>query len=118
MDFIYISFNVNIWFILCKCIINFSKRFIYISSFKKKILFKIKVDLSLFFFISYNIVRGFFSSDHFAAIQNSFSQFRFLFLALFIYLLIDNKENIKIMLTGWLILILFVCFDSIYQFFF
>jgi O-antigen ligase len=41
-----------------------------------------------------------------------------LFLALFIYLFIDNKESIKTMLLGWLILILFVCLDSIFQYFF
>ena len=107
------SFYVNVLLILVSFL------FIY-QIFKKKLLFKINLTwvYFYFFFISYNIVRGFFSSDHFAAIQNSFSQFRFLFLALFIYLFIDNKESIKTMLIGWLILILFVCFDSIYQFFF
>ena len=84
------SFYVNVLLILVSFL------FIY-QILKKKLLFKINLTwiYFYFFFISYNIVRGFFSSDYFAAIQNSFSQFRFLFLALFIYLFIDNKESIS-----------------------
>jgi O-antigen ligase len=69
-------------------------------------------------FIFYNFFRGFFASDSLAAIENSFAQLRFLFFALFIYLFIKNKINIKLMISGWTVLILFVCFDSIYQYFF
>jgi O-antigen ligase len=107
------SFYVNLLLILVSFL------FVY-QILKKKLFFKINLTWVHFyiFFILYNIMRGFFASDHFAAIQNSFSQFRFLFLALFIYLFIDNKESIKTMLLGWLILISFVCFDSIYQYFF
>ena len=107
------SFYVNLLLILVSFL------FVY-QILKKKLFFKINLMWVHFyiFFIFYNIVRGFFASDHFAAMQNSFSQFRFLFLALFIYLFIENKESIKTMLLGWLILILFVCLDSIYQYFF
>ena len=106
------SFYVNLLLILVSLL------FVY-QILKKKLFFKINLTWVHFyiFFILYNIMRGFFASDHLAAIQNSFSQFRFLFLALFIYLFIDNKESIKTMLLGWLILISFVCFDSIYQYF-
>jgi hypothetical protein len=71
-----------------------------------------------FFFILYNFIRGFFASDFIAAIESSFSQFRFLFFALFIYFFIKDKESIKTMMVGWLILVLFVCFDAFYQYFF
>jgi O-antigen ligase len=87
---------------------------------KKKLFFKINLTwVHLYIiFIFYNLLRGFFATNHFAAMQNSFSQFRFLFFALFIYLFIKNKQNIRYMIFGWLILVLFVCLDSIYQYFF
>jgi O-antigen ligase len=93
--------------------------FVY-EIFKKKLFFKINLTwVHLYIiFIFYNLLRGFFATNHFAAMQSSLSQFRFLFFALFIYLFIKNKENIKPMIFGWLILVLFVCLDSIYQYFF
>lgn len=107
------SFYVNLLLILVSLL------FIY-EIFKKKIFFKINLAWIYFYiiFIFYNLIRGFFASDFFAAINNSISQFRFLFFALFIYLFIKNKENIKLMIIFWFIIVLFVCFDSIYQYFF
>jgi O-antigen ligase len=110
--------------VLGSTFVNF---FLIFSSFlfiyeviKKKIFFKINVTWIYFYiiFIFYNLLRSIFSTDSIAAIVNSFSQLRFLFFALFIYLFIKNKENIKPMIVGWLALILFVCFDTIYQYFF
>jgi len=93
--------------------------FIYLI-FKKKLFYKINLNWIYCYviFILYNFLRGFFASDYSSAIVNSFTQFRFLFLALFIYLFIPRKENIKTMIIGWFILLLFVCFDSIWQYFF
>ena len=96
-----------------------SSLFIY-EVIKKKLFFKINATWIYFYiiFIFYNLLRGVFSTESIAAIVNSFSQLRFLFFALFIYLFIKNKENIKPMIVGWLALILLVCFDTIYQYFF
>jgi O-antigen ligase len=107
------SIYVNIFLILSSCL------FIY-EIIKKKLFYKTNLLWIYFYiiFIFYNIVRGFFASDSFAAIQNSFSQLRFLFLALFFYLFIEKKENIKPMMVGWLILVLLVSFDALYQYFF
>jgi O-antigen ligase len=87
---------------------------------KKKKYSKINLIWIYFYliFISYNLFRGFFASDPIGAVISSFSQFRFLFFALFFYLCIQNKENLKSMMPGWLALVVLVCLDSIYQYFF
>jgi len=104
---------VNIFLILSSCL------FIY-HIIKNKNYFKINLIWVYLYliFILYNLLRGFFSSDPIAAVISSFSQFRFLFFALFFYLCIQNKENIKPMMSGWLVLVVLVCLDSIYQYFF
>ena len=105
---------VNFFLIFSSCL------FIY-ELIKKKIFYRINNATWIYFyiiFIFYNLLRGFFSTDSIAAIINSFSQLRFLFLALFFYLCVENKNNIKPMMLGWLILIIFVCFDAFYQYFF
>lgn len=107
------SAYVNIFLILSSCL------FIY-HIIKNKNYFKINLIWVYLYliFILYNLLRGFFSSDPIAAAISSFSQFRFLFFALFFYLCIQNKENIKPMMSGWLVLVVLVCLDSIYQYFF
>jgi O-antigen ligase len=107
------STYVNIFLIFSSCL------FIY-EVIKKKSLSKINLVWAYIYiiFIFYNFIRGFFASDSIMAIESSFSQLRFLFLALFFYLFIQNKENIKPMMVGWLVLVLFVCFDALYQYFF
>ena len=107
------SAYVNIFLIL----ISFF--FIY-EIINKKLLFKINIPWVNFYiiFIFYNFFRGFFANDFIMAMQSSLSQFRFLFFALFISLFIKKKENIKFMIVGWLILLLFISFNSLYSFFF
>lgn len=107
------SFYVNIF------LISISFFFIF-EIIRRKLFFKIDIPWVNFyiFFIFYNFCRGFFSDNFMWAIQSSFSQLRFLFFALFIYLFIKKKESIEIMIVGWLILILFVCFNSFYTFVF
>lgn len=107
------SAYVNIFLIFSSCL------FIY-HIIKKKKYFKINLIWIYFYsiFILYNLFRGFFASDSIGAVISSFSQFRFLFFALFFYLCIQNKENIKPMMSGWLALVVLICLDSIYQYFF
>jgi O-antigen ligase len=107
------SAYVNIFLIFSSCL------FIYYI-IKKKKYFKINLIWIYFYsiFILYNLLRGIFASDPIGAVISSFSQFRFLFFALFFYLCIENKENIKNMMPGWLALVVLVCLDSIYQYFF
>jgi O-antigen ligase len=107
------SFFVNAFLIFASLL------FIY-EVIKNKFFYKINLGwINIYVvFIFYNFFRGFFAIDSLAAIENSFAQLRFLFFALFIYLFIKNKINIKLMISGWTVLILFVCFDSIYQYFF
>jgi O-antigen ligase len=101
--------------------------FLFLASFffiyeiiNKKLFHKINIPWVNFYiiFIFYNFYRGFFANDFIMAMQSSFSQLRFLFFALFIYMFIKNKENIKFMMVGWLILLLFISFNSLYSLFF
>lgn len=107
------SAYVNIFLIFSSCL------FIY-HIIKKKKYSKINLIWIYFYliFILYNLFRGFFASDPIGAVISSFSQFRFLFFALFFYLCIQNKQNLKPMMPGWLALVVLVCLDSIYQYFF
>jgi len=104
---------VNIFLIL----ISFF--FIY-EIIKKKLFYKINIPWINFYiiFIFYNFCRGFFANNYIWAVQSSFSQIRFLFFTLFIYLFIKKKQNIEVMMVGWLVLLLFVCFNGFYTFFF
>ena len=107
------STYVNIFLILISFI------FLY-EIIKKKLFYKINIPWVNFYiiFIFYNICRGFFANDFIMAMKSSFSQFRFLFFALFIYLFIKKKQNLDVMMAGWLILLLFLCFNGFYTFFF
>ena len=85
---------------------------------KKKLLHCLKVKWAYLYiiFIFYNIFNSFFSSDFLNAFQSSFSQFRFLFFAFFIYLCIPNLNNLHLIIRTWIGLLLFVCLDGIYQY--
>lgn len=100
-------------------LISISFFFIY-EIIKNKLFYKINTPWVNFYFIFifYNFCRGFFANNFVWAVQSSFSQLRFLFFALFIYLFIKKKQNVEIMMVGWLILLLFVCFNSFYTLFF
>jgi len=73
--------------------------------------------LYLIFFL-YVICTSFFATNYIHALQNSFSQIRFLLFSLFIYLCIPNTKNIDLIIKTWLFFILFVAFDTLIQFYF
>ena len=85
---------------------------------KKKLLHCLKVKWAYLYiiFIFYNIFNSFFSSDFLNAFQSSFSQFRFLFFAFFIYLCIPNLNNLHLIIRTWIGLLLFVCLDAFAMF--
>lgn len=70
----------------------------------------------IFFF--YVICTSFFATNYIHALQNSFSQIRFLLFSLFIYLCISNTKNFDLIIKTWLFFILFVAFDTLIQFYF
>ena len=88
--------------------------------YKKKFFNQIKFSWLLFclFFICYNFIRSIYSLDQLHSLQSSFSQIRFLFFSLFIYLCIPRVTNINFILNFWLVVILAVAFDVLYQYYF
>jgi len=92
--------------------------FVY-ELFKKKLFKEVKLYWVYFYliFILYNIVRSFFAENALHAFQNSFSQIRFLFFSLFIFVCISDIKNLNLIIKTWLIFILFVCIDTFVQFF-
>ena len=94
---------------------------IFLYEFYKKNFFnQIKFSWFLFclIFICYNFIRAIYASDQMHALQSSFSQIRFLFFSLFIYLCIPRVTNINFILNFWLVVILAVAFDVLYQYYF
>ena len=75
------------------------------------------VYLYLIFFL-YVICTSFFATNYIHALQNSFSQIRFLLFSLFIYLCIANVKNFDLVIKTWSFFILFVAFDTLIQFYF
>jgi len=92
--------------------------FVY-ELFKKKLFKEVKLYWVYFYliFIIYNIVRGFFATNALHAFQNSFSQIRFLFFSLFIFVCISDTKNLNVIIKTWLMFILLVCIDTFIQFF-
>lgn len=90
------------------------------ESIKKNFFNKLKLNWVYFYliFIFYNIFHSFFATDILNSLQSSFFQFRYLLFSLFIFLCISNAKNIEFILKFWLVLVLFVSFDTIYQYFF
>jgi O-antigen ligase len=68
-------------------------------------------------FFAYVICTSFFATNYIHALQNSFSQIRFLLFSLFIYLCIPNTKNFDLIIKTWLFFILFVAFDTLIQFY-
>jgi len=106
-------FWVNFFLILASLI------FIY-ESIKKNFYNEIKLNWIYFYliFAFYNILNSFFATDILNSLQSSFFQFRYLLFSLFIFLCISNAKNIEFIIKFWLVLVLFVSFDTIYQYFF
>jgi O-antigen ligase len=71
-----------------------------------------------FIFFLYIICTSFFATNYIHALQSSFSQIRFLLFSLFIYLCIPHLKNIDLIIKTWLLLILFIAFDTLIQFYF
>jgi len=91
--------------------------------FVKELLIK-KINLKLvntkwfyfyIFFIFYNVLNSFFSTDLNSALRASFGQLRFFFFALFIMYFVKNIKNLDIMIRFWFLLILLVTLDILVQ---
>jgi len=87
---------------------------------KKNFYNKLKLKWIYFYliFIFYTILHSFFATDVLNSLQSSFFQFRYLLFSLFIFLCISNTRNIGFIIKFWLVLVLLVSFDVIYQYFF
>ena len=107
------SFWVNFFLILASVI------FIY-ESIKKNFYNEINLNWIYFYliFVFYNILHSFFATDILNSLQSSLFQFRYLLFSLFIFLCISNAKNIEFIIKFWLVLVLLVSFDTIYQYFF
>jgi O-antigen ligase len=87
---------------------------------KKNFYYKLKLKWIYFYliFVFYTIVHSFFATDILNSLQSSFFQFRYLLFSLFIFLCISDARNIGFIIKFWLVLVLLVSFDVIYQYFF
>jgi O-antigen ligase len=87
---------------------------------KKNFYNKLKLKWIYFYliFVFYTILHSFFATDILNSLQSSFFQFRYLLFSLFIFLCISDARNIGIIIKFWLVLVLLVSFDVIYQYFF
>ena len=87
---------------------------------KKNLYHKLKLKWIYFYliFVFYTILHSFFATDVLNSLQSSFFQFRYLLFSLFIFLCISDARNIRFIIKFWLVLVLLVSFDVIYQYFF
>jgi len=87
---------------------------------KKNFYNKLKLKWIYFYliFVFYTIINSFFATDILNSLQSSFFQFRYLLFSLFIFLCISDARNIGFIIKFWLVLVLLVSFDVIYQYFF
>ena len=87
---------------------------------KKNLYHKLKLQWIYFYliFFFYTILNSFFATDFLNSLQSSFFQFRYLLFSLFIFLCISDARNIGFIIKFWLVLVLLVSFDVIYQYFF
>ena len=87
---------------------------------KKNLYHKLKLKWIYFYliFVFYTILHSFFATDFLNSLQSSFFQFRYLLFSLFIFLCISDARNIGFIIKFWLVLVLLVSFDVIYQYFF
>jgi O-antigen ligase len=100
-------------------LIIFTILFFY-KIFKEKTFYIFREKWIFFFliFITYSIIRSFFAIDKFLALQSSFSLIRFISLSLFIFFNISDNRNLKIIIKYWLIILLLVSLDTLWQYFF
>ena len=98
-------------------IINFSFFFCFWNSFCKFIINNLVYLFYLLFIAFYIIFTSFFATNYIHALQSSFSQIRFLLFSLFIYLCIPHLKNIDLIIKTWSLLILFIAFDTLIQFY-
>lgn len=66
-------------------------------------------------FIFYNILNAFFSTDQYNALRGSIGQFRFIFFSIFLLYYIQSLKSLDTMIKIWLLLILFIAIDIIFQ---
>lgn len=87
---------------------------------KKNFYNKLKLKWIYFYliFVFYTILNSFFATDILNSLQSSFFQFRYLLFSLFIFLCVSDARNIGFIIKFWLVLVLLVSFDVIYQYFF
>jgi O-antigen ligase len=87
---------------------------------KKNFYNRLKLKWIYFYliFVFYTILHSFFATDVLNSLQSSFFQFRYLLFSLFIFLCISDARNIGFIIKFWLVLVLLVSFDVIYQYFF
>jgi O-antigen ligase len=87
---------------------------------KKDFYNKLKLKWIYFYliFVFYTILHSFFATDILNSLQSSFFQFRYLLFSLFIFLCISDARNIGFIIKFWLVLVLLVSFDVIFQYFF
>jgi len=122
-EYLFISFPFVL--ILRPVVINvyliFIIFFLIYEFFKKKYLFFLKQEKWVWFFlifIFYNIFRGFFAIDAKLSITSSISLIRFLTFSLFIFLCIPDTKNLNIIIKIWTIILIFLCIDTLIQYFF
>jgi hypothetical protein len=94
---------------------------IFVYEFFKKKYFFIFYEKWVFFFILfifYSIFRGFFSMNPDIAVTSGISNIKFLFFSLFIYLCISNTKNLNTIIKFWIIILIFLCVDTLVQYYF
>lgn len=108
------SFAINFYLILVSLIFLGS---LILKKINIKFLNQFWIFVYLIFII-YNILNSFFSVDQFNAFRSSIGQFRFLFFSFFLMYFIQNFKNLEFILKAWLLIIIFISLDLIYQNFF
>jgi len=102
------SATINLYLLICSL-------FVIYNFFKKKIEIKSDIFLILLFYI-YLVSISFQSNDILVALKSSISQLRFFLFAIFIKIYFDNS-NLKNFIKFFTTILLFVSFDTIYQYF-
>lgn len=92
---------------------------IFLFQFKNyKNFFFEKWVIIFFIFITYTSFISFFSQDQLASLRSSVSQLRFILFVIFLSLLRIDKYILKKIINFTMLIIIFVCFDVFYQYFY
>jgi O-antigen ligase len=89
--------------------------------FKKKYLYILKKEKWIWFFllfILYSIFRSFFATDILVAMLSSISLIKYLTFSLFIFLCIPSAKNLDFIIKFWIIILILLCMDTLFQYFF